>query len=399
MDRYRRLPWSAGGILAIAVLVTGCSSAPTGSPIPSAAAGPTITFSEPISLPGGGELLDALPWRDGYLGVALAPLRFDGLAEASAEILLTLDARTWAVVDTGDALRNVQPLRLLKIGDGLVLVGSTWSPDSGASSPATFASSDGREWVATTADGMSLVALRFAAGNGSVVAAAGANPDGSAAIWRTGDGRTWEPVTLGDDPPDVVTVSDLAGGPDGFVIGGTLGPVRPPGATPAPGDRSAALWSSSDGARWNRVQTVPGSGTYPMFGQLLVTPTATFASGSTGTELLTVWSADLETWTQAAEGEAPPPLPFGLHACASVGCLILATNQAREPTAIASPDGHGWTSIIYGDDFPVLDYGTGTGLEPKLFRLIAAGDRLVAAGTVRTNPVIWLVTLELPAAG
>lgn len=64
-------------------------------------------------------------------------------------------------------------------------------------------------------------------------------------VWNSVDGRSWADVAVQDAFPPGSQITDLTGGPDGFVAVGQVG-------------STAAIWNSADGRRWRLDFPGPG---------------------------------------------------------------------------------------------------------------------------------------------
>ncbi|HXJ62342.1 MAG TPA: hypothetical protein VNN79_01180 [Actinomycetota bacterium] len=182
------------------------------------------------------------------------------LGENDAAVWHSDDGRTWTIVTGQDSLggpgdqqvNGISPLP----GGGFIVVGSDTS--SGSQDAAVWRSADGDTWTKVSSDALggpgkqsmnrvSETPLGLL-GVGSTTNSADGTQDG--AIWRSTDGgASWTLLPLGDlggpGDQDVKRVTVLKSGiTTGFVAVGT---------STLNGDSDAAVWTSTDGQVWTRV--------------------------------------------------------------------------------------------------------------------------------------------------
>ena len=163
------------------------------------------------------------------------------------------DGDSWTIIAHDEAVFGGDGMQFMndvaRGGPGLVAVGG--SVKEGADSAAVWTSTDGMSWERVPHDetvfgGERALINSVAAAGPGLVAVGGSG--GSAAVWTSTDGMSWERVphdeTVFGGEDTQVMYDVVAGGP-GVVAVGRSGDV----------DRaSAAIWTSSDGLSWQRVQ-------------------------------------------------------------------------------------------------------------------------------------------------
>jgi hypothetical protein len=240
----------------------------------------TSTGWERLDLPGGGSFADIASGSAGYVAVGQ-----DG--DGAPAAWTSADCRYWtasAFDRRGSADVRIQAVGrggpgFVAIGEAEVATGTTASRTSALA----WLSADGRSWQQVTGEpfrgGEAVAYVRdVAEANGRIVAVGDAGPDPAStipAIWTSTDGVHWQRV----DPLD--------GSVRGYfhdmvsVVAGTLGFVAV-GAT----DYGVPIWTSPDGVRWQRVAawaSSPASGESPSaatfsyrFGQVVLSRTGGF---------------------------------------------------------------------------------------------------------------------------
>ena len=230
-------------------------------------------------------------------------------------------------------------------GAGLVAVGSSF--DEGVA--VAWTSTDGLEWDRALVEPTSFTAVTpgmsaVTVGGPGLVAVGDAN--GIGLVWTSVDGRTWEPVpqdpaVFGDPSQEdferqlIVLMSVTSGGP-GLVAVGSV-------------DGTAAVWTSSDGAAWERVPGDP-----EVFGEELARMNRVIEGGPglvavgqvTGEPA--VWaSVDGLSWQRVADdGTAFGSDGFGSITDVAVGGPgLIAVGSAGGPAAWTSTDGTEWSRV------------------------------------------------------
>lgn len=179
-------------------------------------------------------------------------------------VALSTDGRRWQLqkpeTSYGGSLSDVAVT-----ATGLVAVGST-ADAAGAPRPAAWTSSDGATWTPGPPGqfGDVWATLARVATAGSVVVTVGEVPiesgdhPGPMRAWWSTDGQVWEPA-LGPADWGSVLVGDLSSGPAGAVLVGTLFD-----------DSTPRAWISADGSRWDghALPTLPDTDSSFAFGVL-----------------------------------------------------------------------------------------------------------------------------------
>jgi hypothetical protein len=156
-------------------------------------------------------------------------------------------------------------------------------------------------------------------------------------VWTSGDGRSWADVAVQDAFPAGSQITDLTGGPDGFVAVGQVG-------------STAAIWNSADGRRWRLDFPGPGVRLYSV------------AAGDRG---------------YVAVG-------------ANLGCTG-QTCSSREAVVMTSVDGKTWIKVP-SDSVFLVD-------EPKdpenasgavMNKVVSWGSGFAALGEYDGEPTVWV---------
>ena len=139
-------------------------------------------------------------------------------------------------------------------------------------------------------------------------AAGGRDGDTDAAVWTSSDGNTWvrvddDPAVFGGEPSRFGAASEQA---INDLVAGSLGVVAV-GADIVPGDSDAAVWVSTDGLVWERLpddEVFGGAGDQVMRSVVQTADTVVAVGESSG--LAAVWvSNDGREWTRALIDGAP----------------------------------------------------------------------------------------------
>jgi actin-like ATPase involved in cell morphogenesis len=222
---------------------------------------------------------------------------------------------------------------LAAAGGRLLAVGWAQTP-AGAQHPALWSSATGDSWTALSipaelqAAGITELTAVTAAGSGFLATAVDRSvdsTDGDVAVFRSDNGVQWRRVkATGLDGPGPQEVHRLIQADGGFVaVGAALAGAR----------RGPALWSSTDGARWQpALSTPPGS---PTLWSVLRQPDgALLACGAVGP----VQQPAPGCWTQRGGGTWEPldvvptegtPTPLYLYDLADTGGGPVAVGAGR----------------------------------------------------------------------
>lgn len=193
---------------------------------------------------------------DGFIAAGFAVIG----READAAVWMSPDGRKWSRSDDPAlAEPGTQRISSLTLGPhGLIAGGTNFIPNElgvYALDARLWTSSDGSSWTAVDHPAFSGEGWQYitsvVATPGGLVAAGGdilgaPGQDNDAAVWISPDGLDWERV----DDPDFTRdraqqISAITLGPDGLIAVGY--------DTALSGDRLPAVWNSTDGRAWVRV--------------------------------------------------------------------------------------------------------------------------------------------------
>lgn len=339
---------------------TMASGSPSPAPTDDAAPTPqpsraSLTWSDPVAPSATINLLDVLPWRDGYVAT--------GLVWGEAAFLTSPDGLNWTVAQSiaRDSGAPVEGWRLAALDDALFAFSGSIvadeAPNQVISPPLVFRSVDGVAWGPVesptwAAAWTGRILLRVASGPGGIVAignsVAGEHGQlfADPIVLRSTDGLAWAPGTL-TDAPDHAVAWDVIGWSGGFVLlGGDQSGI-------AVGEGLPAAWWSPDGLSWTRSTLIgatvddhhfePRTGFAARDG--LIARTQLMSAG--GPSELRAWvSADGKSWQRAdALGVQPPS---GMMAGDGVRLVAFDTDEGWTPLG-TNPDPYpgltrGWIS-------------------------------------------------------
>ena len=194
---------------------------------------------------------EAVERPDGFQALSLFDVAWDGEELITLGYRLTepMTVEAWRSSD-GRAWERASSLPSGSVND-IAVVGSGWmaaggvelepgADGEGATSPAVFASSDGREWTTTELGGASgSVSRVLATDDDRLVAIACETPDAApdaclTRVWTSTDGVSWTPGAILNG-----TVSDIEARDDGLLAIG-----------PRLSGNGAVVWQSPDGEEW-----------------------------------------------------------------------------------------------------------------------------------------------------
>jgi len=331
--------------------------------------------------------------------------------DADAAVWVSADGETWSRVESpalGGA--HAQGLEDLAIGPvGIVAVG--WDSSAGDIDASAWFSTDGIVWekvggAAFIHEGHEEVHTVLATDTGFVAAGfAVVGREADAAVWTSPNGRTW---TRLDDPAlgggGTQRISSLMAGPDGIVAGGTNFLPDEFGLY----NLDARVWVSADGSSWEAIDdaTFGGPG-WQYITSIVAGPNGLVAAGG---DILgapgvdndaAVWtSTDGTTWARV---EDPA---FGGERAQHISALGVGDGELvavgydtgpggnRIPAVWRSADGSAWVRIA---DSVLAEPG-----HRWMSGVAIAGIAVVAVGTDGTHshgdPAVWLFTdRRLPA--
>ncbi len=263
-----------------------------------------------------------------------------GTTGQQGAIWTSVDGIAWrrtAVPDAGDWMHDI-----VAGGPGLVVVGTAQPGAGSQQKAAVWTSTDGSLW-ARIADGPEFANGAIGAvlnGPKGLVAVGNTIDPQSGALhptaWASTDGLTWTSIVAGIElprtgPPQAfegAAIADLARVADGWIAVGTDIDLRPDGAV-----QNAAIWSLSDGATWTRLPDEPafqgGIASGLSFGAGIVAERngEVIVIGRTAGPRTTVWFSPARPG-----GTIPAPLPSAPVASGE-SPSIDATPAPEAPTA------------------------------------------------------------------
>ena len=244
---------------------------------------------------------------------------------------------------------------------GFVAVASSAGDTVGAQTTPTVitttASDDGMRWsVPRTIDTSGIDGALQIAGVvhgsaglllvGETVSGTCGGPPWISALWSSSDGRAWRRLEL---PKDFVTgrAETLEGGPAGFIATG----LRNDGTT-------AGIWASPDGTSWRSLPvprvsrgTVVVSGATSVAGGFVLSGAVLGPEGCGGATALTPslwWSSDGAQWTRDTIAETAPADDAGMsvHRISDHALVAIETRgSTADIRAWVSADGRSWTRV------------------------------------------------------
>lgn len=184
--------------------------------------------------------------------------------------------------------------------------------------------------------------------------AVGAGP-GGAAVWTSTDGRRWHRV---DDAslrsPGLVTMDQVIATQDGLLAVGHAASARLPGP-------SSVVWASRDGRSWTRRSEFPDAAAAGGFLSSIAVgkgaPVAVGIGFGTGDATIpAAWTADAAwAWHRAPDqpvlAASPDGSNGGWYDVVATADGVIAVGGETAPDAATSPDGQAWT--------PRMTEGTG----------------------------------------
>ena len=196
-------------------------------------------------------LTSVVAWQRGFVAGGFAGNDF---FSANAAFWASPDGVTWRRGPDAAGLHDARAVAIAAGGPGLVAVGEA-GPADHPGPAVVWTSSDGVSWDRVP-DGPVFHDARMrsiAAVPGLGLVAVGEDVAGNVGIvWTSPDGRRWErvrPTPLFGRPGIQVRMYDVAAGPSGMVVVGTVTEGTQYGA--------AAVWTSPDGRIWARSPSSP----------------------------------------------------------------------------------------------------------------------------------------------
>ncbi len=343
------------------------------TPEDSAEAAPSTSAEAPPAAPGtfNWTLVDTAPLYaddshalgaasngDEVLGVGY---RTGGGAEEISLAWRTRDGRTWERSElpqpAGAGLGGTNALAAAAWSGGWVVAGVLRGDDP---TLAVWVSPDGETWAAVESPAFAAPEGRLggvtpsgvaASADAIVVGGSAETIDDGAAVWRSTDGRAWERVD--DDDLRVTFMRDVASDGAGFVGVGTA--IRPDLRN------EGVVWRSEDGTDWRRVASPAlgaggedvsleavayGDGRWWIAGHQLIGDPA---DASSQRAALAMWSsADGETWEREPQDAMPYDLDVEVDDVAALpGGAVVVIGTSTDPS-LPHPAAVSWTRAADG---------------------------------------------------
>ena len=252
-------------------------------------------------------------------------------------------------------------------GPGLVAVGSNntaWYSKDGSDwalaevppPPAEFVDRPDYPNVTVDLDGIAVAGDKLVAW-GWAGADNGAEVIGRDIVMASSDGRTWSTVL-----PEVTTVVEVAGGPDGFLAIGVS-------------NSGYDVWSSPDGQAWQRV--------------------ASDAFDSRRSEA----DPDFETYVSTLAATGAGYVAVGNAATGQRHDCVVSLSECPPGAVViwTSADGSTWSELATDDRFSSRHLGVAFGARAET--LLAWGSHFLVGGAHDGDPAIWISDPVIPASG
>jgi hypothetical protein len=200
---------------------------------------------------------------------------WDAASYSVPRVWASSDGLTWKRAAIASEAKSSYPDTIVTGGPVLLALGECWDDPAGSMRHTIWTSADGRVWRAADTSAMSHAAvttdIEVVAGGPGFVAygrdsRSAKTPTGwgkgvgPVAIWTSADGRTWSQIADPGFGPAAEIVGMAAGGPgliaygqEGGLIGGEQSPFWKSSWGYGPHWGHAAVWTSSDGRRWQKV--------------------------------------------------------------------------------------------------------------------------------------------------
>jgi hypothetical protein len=338
---------------------------------------------------------------DGAL-LAVGPTDCGGdVFECHGTVWSSLDGSTWIEVFR-DAEEGTVPKALAEGETGFVAVGDHWASDEGElSTGGAWTSPDGEIWARVVNPGLvtdSAFVADVAAGGPGYIAVGQSCPGPCAAtVWTSEDGQTWSRSWFYDSATGNSHLISITSTTYGLIAVGTREHEELV--------NDAALWTSLDGLTWSLVSTdsavfgTPDAHPYRNPG---VWTARALTEGGPGLVVVgdeansemperaraAVWtSPDGQRWQrvphdpEAFDGATMRDIASTPHGLVAVG------TSAGESAVWTSPDGIQWTRTP--NDEAVF------GSTGSITRVTVIGDTLVMAGSRNSQATIWIVPLSI----
>jgi hypothetical protein len=240
-------PGSTSGLPGSAAPTATRSQSPAGEPWTDLVWGKAD--ATPFAFDGNTYVQGAVPDGTGFIAVGYT---IDTKDVVTGHIWRTPDGRSWGLVD-GHWFSNIVFDRILRLGDGFVMVGQHREPDvaheAGPIRPAVWSSVDGIDWQERTPSGVDDLFVSTAAAGPAGLLMLGADREGRR-FWLKAD-TAWHWTRLDAAWPDDVRISALASVGTGWIASGARGIDT---ATHTGGVSTGVIWTSSDGVTWSPAE-------------------------------------------------------------------------------------------------------------------------------------------------
>jgi hypothetical protein len=302
---------------------------------------------------------DGIADGDGFLAVGYTI--DDG--SVTGRIWQTTDGRSWDLLD-GDWFADVQFDHILRLGSGLVIVGSHREPYVGSapgrSRPAVWWSVGGLPWEERSPANAEGLEVEFAAAGPAGVLLYVSEVRGQRHWLRATPDFQW--TRLDETWPDDFRIRGIAAGEHGWTATGAIGAGS--STTMRPGGTLGAIWTSEDGGTWSAATIDEPGGVingvlhvgdhFLAFGSESSLNCEGCLGGLILRPSLTTWiSSDGRDWRQATTFESGPGMRLGASVVVSgpriLGdggpLLLFDTSENFQLTTRQTLDGETWTGI------------------------------------------------------
>lgn len=328
-------------VLASSVLLASCSlgfsdmpSSPANPSLPTARSSDLPPLSVPFqrvkaaaALEGTGDQIIADLAVAGPRLVAVGQVVANGTLQRRPVVWATADGHTWERVEVPAADHEQEMEAVTEYAGGLIAVGS--AQIGSTFTGAVWASNDGTEWREVSAPALtdgSVVLRDVLMWRDRLVAVGSRN--GAAGVWLSQDGADWQRAPDQDafrtPSGGLAMMTRVATNGDDLIAVGSVD------AGPESGGSDAAVWTSSDGVEWSRVDAASLGG--PSFEEAMGIVSSADGIAVLGRSVTddvestaTVWqSADLVRWSrEEIGGKGDESLSFVDDGLAIGGTIVL----------------------------------------------------------------------------
>jgi hypothetical protein len=385
------------------------TATPTGGPTASSvASGPwaNLRWSDQLVFPDAVTVDDIVSWDGGLIAAGLIQT---GSNQAAA-FWRSSDGTSWTRVTTsGTSFADSQISGLLTAPTGLVAWGWAGQPVCTGQGEGTtcdprpvmiWTSPDGVAWTqvpdVSMFNGATIGKVTLGAQGFVAVGDTGFT---SPAIWASTDGTTWQRETLPSATFTDAHFSTVRATATGYVLGGSTGGNPPAsGGVQAPSTGVAAAWWSPDGQTWTKATVERSGGLGTSLGSIYVGASGMVAVGSaSGGNGATAWtSTDGRTWQPIAPGYAgAPAVSPGVPTLPSFTVVDDGTRLAALGASQSSQSGLGAWLSSDGATWTSLSFSGATGTIPTVGgkAFVVPGGLIVVGSQGSGLPMpLWTVT-------